>query len=165
MKKRRILYMVLFLLLLPLPVLAAEFPKDGLYTAAVTLSGGSGRASVQSPATVCITDGTAIATIIWSSPYYEYMLINGVYYDPVNAEGASTFEIPIAFDEDIAITAQTIAMSEPHQIDYILRFDRATLKPVTQKNTWASAIILCAAAAAGIGWRILRRKQQNGGAT
>ena len=39
---------------------------DGSYTVEVTLSGGSGRASVESPCKVMIADGQATATIIWS---------------------------------------------------------------------------------------------------
>ena len=101
---------------------------DGSYTVDVTLSGGSGRASVESPCKVMIADGQATATIIWSSPFYEYMLIGQTRYDPVQEEGNSTFEIPVVFDEEMAVSASTIAMSEPHLVDYTLRFDSKTLK-------------------------------------
>ena len=101
---------------------------DGPYTVDVTLSGGSGRASVESPCKVMIADGQATATIIWSSPFYEYMLIGQTRYEPVQEEGNSTFEIPVVFDEEMAVSASTIAMSEPHLVDYILRFDSKTLK-------------------------------------
>ena len=100
---------------------------DGYYTVDVTLSGGSGRASVESPCMVMIADGQATATIIWSSPFYEYMLIGQTRYDPVQEEGNSTFEIPVVFDEEMAVSASTIAMSEPHLVDYTLRFDSKTL--------------------------------------
>ena len=101
---------------------------DGSYTVEVTLSGGSGRASVESPCKVMIADGQVTATIIWSSPFYEYMLIGETRYEPVQEEGNSTFEIPVVFDEEMAVSASTIAMSEPHLVDYILRFDSKTLK-------------------------------------
>jgi hypothetical protein len=101
---------------------------DGSYTVDVTLSGGSGRASVESPCMVMIADGQATATIIWSSPFYEYMLIGETRYEPVQEEGNSTFEIPVVFDEEMAVSASTIAMSEPHLVDYTLRFDSKTLK-------------------------------------
>lgn len=101
---------------------------DGRYTIEVTLSGGSGRASVESPTTVVINGKTITATIVWSSPYYEYMLIDGVRYDPIQTEGNSTFEIPIVLDEDMAISASTIAMSEPHLVEYTLHFDSSTIK-------------------------------------
>ena len=101
---------------------------DGRYTIEVTLSGGSGRASVESPTTLVINGETITATIVWSSPYYEYMLIDGVRYDPIQTEGNSTFEIPIVLDEDMAISASTIAMSEPHLVEYTLHFDSSTIK-------------------------------------
>ena len=101
---------------------------DGSYTCELALSGGTGRASIESPAKIEIKDGKATATIVWSSSHYEYMKIGEAQYDPVNAEGNSTFEIPISFDTDIAVSALTNAMSEPHLIDYVLRFDSASLK-------------------------------------
>ena len=102
--------------------------EDGSYQIAVTLGGGSGRASVETPASLTIANGQMTATIIWSSSNYDYMKIDGVEYQPVNTSGNSTFEIPVsAFDTDISITADTVAMSTPHEIDYTLRFDSATL--------------------------------------
>lgn len=101
---------------------------DGTYTIEVTLSGGSGRASVESPASLVIDGETMTATIVWSSPYYEYMLIDGVQYDPIQTEGNSTFEIPIVLDTDMAVSASTVAMSEPHLVDYTLHFDGSTIK-------------------------------------
>lgn len=101
---------------------------DDTYSAEAALTGGSGRASIESPADITSAGGTMTATIIWSSPSYEYMLIDGVYYYPVNKNGNSTFEIPVSLDKDIEVTAQTVAMSTPHDVDYTLRFDSATLK-------------------------------------
>ena len=107
---------------------AAEAPADGSYTCAVTLEGGSGRATVESPAALTVADGTLTATIVWSSPNYDYMLIDGEKYLPINTEGNSTFEIPVAaLDTALAVTADTVAMSTPHEIDYTLTFDSATL--------------------------------------
>lgn len=51
--------------------------EDGEYTVNVELEGGSGRASVDSEAKVKVTDGQAYATIVWSSTYYDYMLVDG----------------------------------------------------------------------------------------
>lgn len=106
----------------------AETPADGSYTCAVTLEGGSGRATIESPAALTVADGAMTATIVWSSPNYDYMLIDGEKYQPTNTEGNSTFEIPIAaLDTALAVTADTVAMSTPHEIDYTLTFDSATL--------------------------------------
>ena len=101
---------------------------DGRYTIEVTLSGGSGRAGVESPASIVVDGDSVTATIVWSSPYYEYMLINGVQYDPIQTEGNSTFAIPVVLDTDMAVSASTIAMSEPHLVDYTLHFDSSTIK-------------------------------------
>ena len=106
----------------------AELPADGSYTCAVTLEGGSGRATVDSPAALNVADGAMTATIVWSSPNYDYMLIDGEKYLPVNTDGNSTFEIPVAaLDTALAVTADTVAMSTPHEIDYTLTFDSTTL--------------------------------------
>ena len=44
-------------------------------------------------------------------------------YEPVNKDGNSTFEIPVSvFDAEMEVTADTVAMSEPHEIDYTLKF-------------------------------------------
>lgn len=107
---------------------AADAPADGSYTCAVTLAGGSGRATVESPAVLTVTDGAMTATLVWSSPNYDYMLVDGEKYLPVNSEGNSVFEIPVAaLDTALCVTADTVAMSTPHEIDYTLTFDSATL--------------------------------------
>ena len=109
--------------------------EDGSYTAEVTLTGGTGRATVDSPAAIEINGDEATATIVWSSPYYDYMLVNDEKYLPVNKDGNSTFEIPIAeFDTEMEVTADTIAMSQPHAIDYTLNFDSSTLKEAEKKD-------------------------------
>lgn len=101
---------------------------DGKYTCAVTLEGGSGRASVESPAALTVADGAMTALVVWSSPNYDYMLVDGEKYLPVNTEGNSAFEIPVAaLDTALAVTADTVAMSTPHEIDYTLTFDSSTL--------------------------------------
>ena len=103
---------------------------DGSYTIELTMEGGSGRASIQSPAQLAIADGAATAILEWSSPNYDYMLVDGEKYLPTNTEGNSTFEIPVAaLDTALAVTADTVAMSTPHEIDYTLTFDSATLTP------------------------------------
>ena len=97
--------------------------QDGTYQMEVELLGGSGRASVTSPAEVEIKDGKAVATLEWSSPNYDYMVVDGEKYLPVNTEGNSVFQIPVeAFDQDIAVIADTVAMSTPHEIEYTLNF-------------------------------------------
>ena len=93
------------------------------------LTGGSGRATIDSPAAINVEGDKATATIVWSSPNYDYMLVDGEKYEPVNKDGNSTFEIPVSvFDAEMEVTADTVAMSEPHEIDYTLNFDSTTAK-------------------------------------
>lgn len=102
---------------------AVETPADGSYTCEVTLEGGSGRATVDSPAALTVADGKMTATIVWSSPNYDYMIVDGEKYLPTNTEGNSTFEIPIsALGVPLSVVADTVAMSTPHEIEYTLTF-------------------------------------------
>ena len=139
-----LLICALFMLLLPTRVFAYAPPVDEPYSIEVELFGGTGRASVESPTSIVLKDGEYTATITWSSPYYEFMVLDGYTYYPVNAEGNSRFEIPVNLDEDLHISAQTIAMSQPHLIEYVLLFDSATMKPLSDRpdiNLWLPALI------------------------
>ncbi len=105
---------------------------DGEYTVDVALSGGSGRASVESPAKLTVAGGVLTVTIVWSSSNYDYMLVDGMQYDPVNIEGNSVFELPLdTFDTPVAVQADTTAMSQPYLIDYTLTFDSASVAPAS----------------------------------
>ena len=103
--------------------------EDGEYTCEVSLEGGSGKASVTSPCKIVVANGTVTATIEWSSPNYDYMKVDDVQYDPINTEGNSVFEIPVAgFDYACPVLADTTAMSTPHEIEYTLKFDSSTIQ-------------------------------------
>lgn len=102
--------------------------EDGEYTAEVGFEGGSGKAGVDSPAAVTVESGSATATLVWSSPHYDYMIVNGEKYLPVNADGNSVFEIPVLyFDRPLFVIADTTAMSEPHEIEYALTFRSSSM--------------------------------------
>ena len=109
---------------------AVEFDReDGEYSIQVDLEGGSGKASVTSPTLFTVKDGNGYAQIQWSSSNYDYMIVDGEKYLPTNTEGNSTFEIPVsALDTALDVTADTVAMSTPHEIEYTLTFDSASLK-------------------------------------
>lgn len=97
--------------------------EDGEYAIQVDLEGGTGRTTITTPAGLIISDGLAYARIEWSSTHYDYMLVDGEKYLPINEEGYSTFEIPITvFDEPMPVVADTVAMSTPHEIEYTLTF-------------------------------------------
>lgn len=103
--------------------------EDGSYTIELTMEGGSGRASIQSPAQIAVTDGAATATLEWSSPNYDYMLVNGEKYLPVNTEGNSVFEVPVeALDAPLTMIGDTVAMSTPHEVEYTVTFHSDTLQ-------------------------------------
>ena len=110
--------------------------EDGEYTAEVRLQGGSGRASVQSPARITLSgagtpEAKVTAELIWGSANYDYMLADGEKYLAAIVDGHSVFEIPVIFfDRNMAVIADTTAMSQPHEISYTLHFDSATLAPV-----------------------------------
>lgn len=102
---------------------------DGNYTVEVSMSGGTGRASITSPTDLMIGNKQAVAVITFSSPNYDYMLVDGKKYTPVNVTGNSTFRIPVlTFDEPFEVIADTTAMSEPHEITYELTFDSGSIQ-------------------------------------
>lgn len=131
MKRITVILTVVLLLLAMIGCGKAEQPADGRWLCEVTLTGGSGRASVSSPAELTIQDGAITAKVIWSSSNYDYMIVDGERYTPETLDPGSTFVIPVSgLDEDITVTADTTAMSTPHEIEYTLRFDAASLHPV-----------------------------------
>ena len=130
---------VLFLALMlagPVSVAAAQKEngietdlEDGEYSIQVDLEGGSGKASVSSPTLMLVKNGRMYAELQWSSSNYDYMIVDGEKYTPVNKDGNSTFEIPVTvFDAEMEVTADTVAMSTPHEIDYTLTFDSTSMK-------------------------------------
>lgn len=101
----------------------AEGLEDGRYLLDVTLEGGSGKATVQSPAQVTVTDGKAEAIVVWSSDKYDYMIVDGQRYDNETVKGNSTFTIPVdGFNTPLSVVADTTAMSKPYEIEYTLTF-------------------------------------------
>ena len=102
---------------------------DGSYLVEMTFEGGSGRASIASPVTINVENQKVTASVEWSSPNYDYMLVDGEKFLPVNTEGNSVFEIPVAaFDEPVTVIGDTVAMSKPHEIEYTLTFHSDTIK-------------------------------------
>ena len=103
--------------------------EDGTYTMEVDFAGGSGKASISSPATLTVKDKCASAEIEWSSDGYDYMVVNGYKYLKTNTEGNSKFEIPVlCYDKPMNIIGDTTKMSTPHEIDYTLTFKKDTAK-------------------------------------
>jgi len=109
----------------PMTLEPVSLPRsDGEYSIEVNLAGGSGRASVSSPTLLIVREGKAYARLLWSSPYYDYMVIGETVYENLTTDGGnSTFEIPItAMDEPMEVIADTTAMGDPLEIEYTLTF-------------------------------------------
>ena len=102
---------------------------DGTYSIEVNMTGGSGRASVSSPTWLIVKDGYAYARLLWSSSYYDYMLVDDQRYDNQTDDGSnSTFTIPIlAMDDEVPVIADTTAMGDPVEVEYFLTFYSDTI--------------------------------------
>ncbi len=104
--------------------------EEGTYTIEVKLDGGSGKAEILSPALLQVSEDQITAQIQWNSPNYDYMIVDGETFYPVNTEGNSVFEIPAeTFDVPVDVIGDTVAMSKPHEIEYTLTFYSDTIKP------------------------------------
>ncbi|MDD7740583.1 MAG: hypothetical protein SOT28_01150 [Fusicatenibacter sp.] len=137
--------------------------KDGEYQIEVELEGGTGRATITSPAILIVKDSRAYARIEWSSSNYDYMIVGGEKYLPVNEDGNSVFEIPVlAFDEPMTVIADTTAMSVPHEVEYTLTFasDRITSGSSMLLGICAAAAAVILAAAAGFFAAYRKKKRQ-----
>ena len=102
----------------------------------VSLSGGTGKASIESPAQVTTADdGTMMLQVAWSSSNYDKMVVDGVEYAPVNESGNSVFEIPVSsLEGELPVQAETTAMSTPHMIDYVITFGAASEPAATEES-------------------------------
>ncbi len=97
--------------------------KDGEYTASVSMNGGTGKAYIENTCHVVIKEGKAMATIVWSSKNYDYMVVDGQkLLNEANAGEPSQFTIPVKdFDKEFKVIADTVAMSTPHEIEYTIK--------------------------------------------
>ena len=131
--------------------------EDGEYSIQVDLEGGSGKASVTSPTLVTVQEGSVTAHIQWSSSNYDYMIVDGEKYLPVNEEGGnSEFEIPVlAMDEAMPVIADTTAMGTPHEINYTLTFYSDSIGSKSQMPQEAAKRVVAVALLIIIGGGIL----------
>ena len=148
--------LALSLMMLPVAVRAEDVTlEDGEYRVDVTLEGGSGRSEIASPAVLLVRDGQPYIRIEWDSSHYDYMKVEDETYLPVNEEGNSVFEIPVpVFDEPVTVIGDTTAMSVPHEIEYTLTVDSASISQGEQASWynnpvfWAGAAVAAAVPAA-----------------
>lgn len=131
--------------------------EDGEYSIQVDLEGGSGKASVTSPTLMIVKNGRMYAQLQWSSSNYDYMIVDGKKYLPVNEEGGnSEFEIPVlAMDEAMPVIADTTAMGTPHEINYTLTFYSDSIGSKSQMPQEAAKRVVAVALVIIIGGGIL----------
>ncbi|MBO4266331.1 MAG: ABC transporter substrate-binding protein [Lachnospiraceae bacterium] len=92
----------------------------------ITFRGGSGKAHVESPVKVVTNNGTTYVTLVWSSKNYDYIIVDGNKYYNENEGGPSTFTIPVAsLDEPLDFIGDTLAMSQPHEIEYTIIWNKS----------------------------------------
>lgn len=104
-------------------------PEDGTYAMDIIFAGGSGKAEIISPVTVTVAGDKMIAKVEWNSANYDYMMVDGEKYLPINTEGNSVFEIPVSeFDREMTVIGDTVAMSKAHEVEYTITFLSNTIK-------------------------------------
>ena len=131
--------------------------ENGEYSIQVDLEGGSGKASVTSPTLITVKDGAVTANIQWSSSNYDYMIVDGEKYLPVNDEGTnSEFQIPVSvMDEAMPVIADTTAMGTPHEINYTLTFYSDSIGSKSQMPQEAAKRVVAVALVIIVGGGIL----------
>lgn len=115
----------------------AGFLAEGEYPVTLVLEGGTGKAHVDEASTLMVNkDQVMMVRVVWSSPNYDYMIVDGDKYLPINTEGNSEFEIPVpALDEPFDVIGDTVAMSTPHEIAYRLTVSVANRAENSAPNT------------------------------
>ncbi|MBR1912040.1 MAG: hypothetical protein IJ828_06750 [Treponema sp.] len=85
------------------------------------MDGGSGKAKIQMPSILTVTNGTYNLELVWNSKNYDYLIYDGTKYNAAIKEGKSTFNITVPdIAKPLKIVADTVAMSVPHEIEYTL---------------------------------------------
>lgn len=107
---------------------------NGEYSIEVSMTGGSGRASISSPTYLYVRKHHFYAKLVWSSSHYDYMIVGGRKYLNQADEGEnSTFTIPVtAIDEPMIVKADTTALGDPMEIEYHLTFYEDSIGGVDQ---------------------------------
>lgn len=95
--------------------------SDGEHEVDVALYGGTGKAKINSPAEIKVSNGKTILTVVWSSSNYDYMIVDGNKYLNQTPGEKSTFTFPVADEtKPIKVIADTTAMGTPHEIEYTI---------------------------------------------
>lgn len=114
--------LALLMLFAAAPALGEEGVQlsDGAYTPdGFSFSGGSGKVTISCPRVV-VADGEATATLVFSSPNYPRVAVDGVEYAAAHEGDTSIFEVPALINADMTVVGTTTAMSQPHDVTYVV---------------------------------------------
>ncbi len=108
------------------------------YLVDITFEGGSGKAYIKSPVEVTDDNGSLTAKFVWSSKNYDYMIVDGVIYENENEGAESTFTVEIDnITEPIKVIGDTVAMSTPHEIEYLITWGK---KEISDAGSTADSV-------------------------
>lgn len=91
-----------------------EYAPDGF-----TFTGGTGRITIDCPK-ITVAGGAVTATLVFSSPNYPKLTVDGVEYAAEHEGKTSIFIIPAVVNADMTVVGTTTAMSQPHDIEYVV---------------------------------------------
>lgn len=130
-KKKILLALLLVFVLLSLFGCVTKPKENATYNVDISMTGGSGKAYIKSPALVTVKDGMASVRFVWSSKNYDYMIVNGTKYLDENEGSDSTFTVLLgdmqSLMQPLTVIGDTVAMSTPHEIEYTITFGELTL--------------------------------------
>ena len=122
---KKILFSICLFFIFTLSACSSDELADGEYKVNILLEGGSGKASLTSPTDMIVENRTAYVSIEWSSPNYDYMIVDGKKYEPVNDYGNSVFEIKLPeYIRNIEITNSSLVYGEGLEISNVEGFEK-----------------------------------------
>ena len=66
---------------------------------------------------------------MFSTKKIDYVIVDGVKYEPIRTEGGAAFEVPVAaFGLKLSIIADSTAIKPAVEVQYSMTFDAATLE-------------------------------------
>ena len=133
----------------PIHAMAETTLEDGVYSVGFTFDGGSGRGGVEAIDAAAENGQITKLYVYMTSPNYDYCIYYGEQYLNTSEEGNSCFILPYV-EESFLLTADTTAMSQPHEIDYNVTLDLDSMKALDGKSYGTTAIMIAGAVLAGI---------------
>lgn len=91
-----------------------EYVPDGF-----TFTGGTGRVTITCPK-IAVEGDAVTATLVFSSPNYPKLTVDGVEYAAEHEGKTSIFTVPAVVNADMTVVGTTTAMSQPHDIEYVV---------------------------------------------